>query len=332
MKHNTETPEFSRFQDLLQANPGLQEIWDISEFAQTGQELSQYDVESDLKNLLGKLEIDQPKDTSSSQTQKITLLKRPFAAFLAAALVLLAIGTSYFIIPVQTMVPYGETAMVTLPDGSTVELNSGSTFKYSRLFGLTNRTVTLNGEGYFDVQKDQMPFRIESNHVITEVLGTSFNVKSWDSDVHSSNVYPADGSHFSPGQTEVTVISGDVSVHAGGQTVYLTKGESGEWNPDTMQMTGPVTGQHTHALAWRNNALAFHEERLIDIFSALERRFDVNITWAKDVEELSGGPLTAYYSSPLQLDRILTDITTIKSLHFKTTSEGYHIQTNSVKP
>ena len=325
MKDSAERSESEQFLKLLHENPGFQEIWDLSGTVHVGQKLSQRDVESDLEALLGKLGIDGSGKTSSTQNQSLTLLKRPFTTFLAAALLLLAIGTGYFIVPNQTVVPYGETAMITLPDGSTVELNSGSTLEYSRLFGLLNRSVTLNGEGYFDVKKNDRPFQIESNQVFTEVLGTSFNIKSWNG---TNDPFTENASI--PGQTEVTVTNGKVSVKAGGRVIQLEQGESGAWNPDAMLMSGPDTGHLTHALAWRNNALSFQNERLMDIFRTLERRFDVKITWSKDVEHLAVNRMTAYYSAPLHLDRILKDISTVKSLHFSRSSEGYHIQTGTV--
>ncbi|WP_153799917.1 FecR domain-containing protein [Foetidibacter luteolus] len=67
----------------------------------------------------------------------------------------------------------------TLPDGSVVTLNKNSSLAYnSKLTGDT-RSVTLQGEAFFNVTPDKSkPFVIAVNNVTVTVVGTSFNVKS----------------------------------------------------------------------------------------------------------------------------------------------------------
>jgi len=68
---------------------------------------------------------------------------------------------------------------IDLPDGSEVFLTEGSTLSYDR----TGRNVTLKGQAYFDVARDESrPFIISMNHGSIEVLGTAFEVKESDSD------------------------------------------------------------------------------------------------------------------------------------------------------
>jgi len=65
-----------------------------------------------------------------------------------------------------------------LPDQSVVSLQPGSKLHYTKDFE-TNRQVKLEGEGYFEVRKnDTSPFVVSCNHTTTTVLGTSFSVKS----------------------------------------------------------------------------------------------------------------------------------------------------------
>lgn len=66
-----------------------------------------------------------------------------------------------------------------LPDGSVIELNHNTTIKYSRNFGKENRNIDLQGEAFFEVQKSDIPFIVETdNGVTTRVLGTKFNLKA----------------------------------------------------------------------------------------------------------------------------------------------------------
>lgn len=55
----------------------------------------------------------------------------------------------------ENEVPYGEKSKIILADGSTVWLNSGSTLKYSTNFNNKNRSVILDGEGYFEITKKE---------------------------------------------------------------------------------------------------------------------------------------------------------------------------------
>ncbi|MDB5089035.1 MAG: hypothetical protein JWR09_3029 [Mucilaginibacter sp.] len=74
-------------------------------------------------------------------------------------------------------------SVITLADGTVVTLNSATTLKYPDSFSGKTREVYLDGEAYFDVHKDhEHPFIIHTNKMNVRVLGTSFNVKSYQSE------------------------------------------------------------------------------------------------------------------------------------------------------
>lgn len=72
---------------------------------------------------------------------------------------------------------------VSLPDGSVIHLNVGSTLLYSaNRFGRDSRDVQLQGEAFFQVAKDaSCPFRVKGSGATVTVCGTSFNVKAYPS-------------------------------------------------------------------------------------------------------------------------------------------------------
>ena len=73
-----------------------------------------------------------------------------------------------------------------LADGTIVTLNSGTSFKYPLSFNGKNREVYLNGEAFFEVHKDrEHPFIIHTNKMNVRVLGTAFNIKSYDNESRS---------------------------------------------------------------------------------------------------------------------------------------------------
>ena len=99
---------------------------------------------------------------------------------------------------------------ITLNDGTTVSLQPNSTITFSEKFGDHNRIVYLKGEGFFKVKRDTTsPFYVYAGNLVTEVLGTSFTVKSYEKEKVS----------------EVIVVSGKVMVYNAANTEGVLKKE-----------------------------------------------------------------------------------------------------------
>lgn len=82
--------------------------------------------------------------------------------------------------PVTVVVPLGAKSNITLPDGSSVWLNAGTTLSYDADFGKSERRLLLTGEGYFDVARDKShPFVVQTSGMVVRALGTRFNVKAY---------------------------------------------------------------------------------------------------------------------------------------------------------
>lgn len=78
--------------------------------------------------------------------------------------------------------PNGMVFRLTLPDGTKVWLNAASSIRYPTVFSLNERKVEVSGEAYFEVvHNPSKPFRVTiNNRAEVEVLGTHFNVNSYD--------------------------------------------------------------------------------------------------------------------------------------------------------
>lgn len=84
---------------------------------------------------------------------------------------------------VEIKAPMGGQVQMCLPDSTRVTLNAGSTLVYSQDFGIYNRQVNLEGEGFFEVARNkQIPFVVSSRHVEVLVLGTTFNFRDYADD------------------------------------------------------------------------------------------------------------------------------------------------------
>lgn len=83
----------------------------------------------------------------------------------------------------EIIVPRGAKAHFVLMDGTLVTLNAGSKLRYNNRYGISDRVVELEGEGYFKVAKDkERPFIVNTSFLSVKALGTEFNVKAYMAD------------------------------------------------------------------------------------------------------------------------------------------------------
>jgi len=75
----------------------------------------------------------------------------------------------------------GQKAETTLPDGTKIWINSGTTISYPSDYGVKNRIARLvDGEIYLEVTKSEsQPFILETPDGFVKVHGTSFNVEDY---------------------------------------------------------------------------------------------------------------------------------------------------------
>ena len=74
----------------------------------------------------------------------------------------------------------GSLASATLPDGTVVRLNAGSTLTYMTDYGKKERPVILTGEAFFQVHTDpDKPFVVRARNLSIVATGTAFNVKAY---------------------------------------------------------------------------------------------------------------------------------------------------------
>lgn len=110
------------------------------------------------------------------------------------------------------------TLVTTLTDGSIVYLWSGASLSYPQYFAKDKRQVELTGEALFDITGNpEHPFIIETEHILVEVLGTSFNIKS-----ESKKPFELSVKHGSVKVTEKK--TGVSQTILAGETVRLEKG------------------------------------------------------------------------------------------------------------
>jgi ferric-dicitrate binding protein FerR (iron transport regulator) len=153
--------------------------------------------------------------------------------------------------------PYGGKTHFVLPDGSSVWLNSGSTFSYpSRFDG--ERIVELTGEAYFNVEKQKEPFKVKTKYGEVEVFGTEFNVKAYEN------------------ETFLTTLESGAVVFTNiyGKQAKLEPGTQVLFDNENFKLRRVETKLFT---SWKDGKLIFRDEPLQNIISQLERWYNVEI-------------------------------------------------------
>lgn len=158
----------------------------------------------------------------------------------------------------EVSVPYGARTNFMLPDGSTAWLNSGSTLSFSPN-PKDARSVTLNGEAYFEVVKNGTPFIVSTVYGNIQVLGTSFNVKAYGN-----------------GEFESTLIEGSVQVDgSGNQSLRLVPGQQSYLNAQGELNIRKVDPEIF--TSWKEGKLIFYREPFAKMAKRLERWYNVTI-------------------------------------------------------
>lgn len=199
---------------------------------------------------------------------KWTIIQR--IASIAAIFVIL-LGSGFYILhlkqqipdtTMQTMyVPAGQRAELILSDGTSVWLNAGSTFSFPTIFSKNSREVKLDGEGYFNVKKDeQRTFVVKTSSYDVKVLGTEFNVFAYG----KSPLF------------EVSLIKGAVEIMA------KDTNEKIKLEPNTMvylfaeKLNKKIINNFDNIL-WKDGLISFDDEPIEKMIDKLELYYDVHI-------------------------------------------------------
>jgi hypothetical protein len=165
-------------------------------------------------------------------------------------------------------IPFGKRFNLELSDGTKVTLNSGSSLKYPVNFSNeVNRNVFITGEAYFQVSKDKKhPFIVHTDQLNVQVLGTSFNVSTYEEDSFA----------------DVVLVEGSVEMYAKNwisnpkENTVLNPGVKGSFDKknNTIKTQNVSTSIYT---SWINGELVFRNMTFDNILKKMERHYNVSI-------------------------------------------------------
>ncbi len=188
----------------------------------------------------------------------------------------------------QVEVPLGMRSSMTLPDGTSVWLNAGSSLKYAVSFDGSERKVELTGEAYFQVVKDKTrPFVVTAGEMDIRVLGTSFNCCA----------YPDENN------IETALVEGNVEISdkSGKILTELKPGELATFSKTGNGISVVKTNLEKH-IAWKSGKLMFRDDPMNKVLEKLGRWY--NVEFQVDNQEILGYIYSATFTGE-SLDQML---------------------------
>jgi ferric-dicitrate binding protein FerR (iron transport regulator) len=202
---------------------------------------------------------------------------------------------------------YGQQESIELPDGSFVQLNSGSEIQFAKNFSGSARYVKLSGEAYFEVTHDDRPFYVNTGNAQIKVLGTKFGIWARNE------------------ETRVTVREGRVSLRA----VEALPETAVELTANQMSLCQnrnapeqPRAVDADHLLGWREGKIVFEQTPLAEVIAELQRAYNVEITLSNPA--LGQNTITGSFQNK-PIESVLASICLTLNLQYGRTGEEFFI-------
>ncbi len=194
--------------------------------------------------------------------------------------------------------PRGGQYHLTLADGTNVWLNAASSIRYPTAFTGKVRLVEVTGEAYFEVAHiAAKSFRVISKNQAIEVLGTHFNVNTYEDE-------PA---------TITTLLEGSVkisSIHSSNSSL-LKPGEQAEITTEGIKV---MSADIEEAVSWKNGDFVFNNQNIKSIMRSLSRWYQLDVIYQGPVsQELFYAKISRFKN----ISQVLKMLEKTKAVHFK---------------
>ena len=226
----------------------------------------------------------------------------PILKYVAAVIIIGLLGLNlYKMVQPATVgentveVPKGQRASLMLSDGTKIWLNSQSKLIYPTQFSDKERNVRLEGEAFFDVaHKEHLPFVVHSPLLAIKVLGTKFNVASYENDE----------------QVTTTLAEGRVEVGDEKGSVRLKPEEQALFCKGDRSLRVVDVGMY---LAWKDGKFIFEEQSLEQIMKQLQRWYEMSVFYTnEEVKQYTFSGDLKKYDDFDKIIRMLEEVSGIK--------------------
>lgn len=206
-------------------------------------------------------------------SKKVSLFWSRMQRIVAILFIPLLSGTLYLLLNsgmqgndyIEIRTNHGIVTSLVLPDSSVVWLNSESYLRYPVKFKGDIRSVTLIGEGYFNVMKDGKKKFIVStlDNTQIEVHGTEFNIEAYRKD----------------DKITTTLVSGKISLaylseNKQPQKILMIPNQKATVDCESGKIS-LITTDIASDIAWKDGKILFNDTPLMDALKILSKRFGV---------------------------------------------------------
>jgi len=194
----------------------------------------------------------------------------------------------------------GEIYSLELSDGSKVWLNSASSIRYPVSFNGEERRVEITGEAYFEVAHldNKQPFKVTANGMEVKVLGTHFNVNSYQDDAI----------------IKTTLLEGSIRVTsvANSKTEVLAPGQQAQIS-DKGELKVIKDADVEKEVAWKDGLFIFKGDNVMEVMNQLSRWYNIDVIYQGKI------PLLQFYGiiNRNQPASNVLNILQTKGSHFK---------------
>jgi len=211
----------------------------------------------------------------------------------------------------KLVIPYGKRSQLELSDGSKVWLNSGSVLEFPSTFSGKNREISLSGEMYIEVEKDEdKPFFVNIQGFQVKVYGTSFNITSYK-DMKTQSVVLIEGS--------VSII-----VAASKDEMFMM--------PDEMILLRDNTHEKikvdvTKYISWKDGYLQMDKTPIDEVLKQIERYYNLSFSIGENLN-LSSKTCSGKIYLSQNLDNVMETISLLTSTHYTRDDNKIYINVN----
>lgn len=225
------------------------------------------------------LSIEESIDAKQNRFVKFSSWRVAVAASIVALLVSYAV---FYSSNIEYNTNIGEKMAITLPDGSSVNLNSESKLSYNSISWVLDRDVHMSGEAFFKVIKGSK-FSVKTDNGIVKVLGTSFNVIS-----RKSNFM-------------IDCYTGKVEIDNSIDKVVISRGER-VVQSEYLALQKELSNTELRSPIWLIDTYSYAKTKLVNVFEDISKQYSINISTSGDINKLK---FTGEWNNSMKLEDVL---------------------------
>jgi ferric-dicitrate binding protein FerR (iron transport regulator) len=190
------------------------------------------------------------------------------------------------------IVPYGKRVSLILSDGTKIWLNSGSRLVYPAVFEGKTREIFVEGEIFLEVSVNRKkPFVVKTSELVTEVLGTNFNV----------NAYKDEKNH------SIVLVTGSVAVKnkTGKASTALKPNQMYDYDVDSRQYSVRDVDIYDY-ICWKYGFFHFTNEDLSTVLERLHKYYNIDIEYER--QDIAGITVSGKLDLKENIENVLSSV------------------------